>query len=307
MTNTREIGVVMRRMINQVPGLRILVEKMAANVAADPQFQRRYLASEIDLDGRLIPRSPATVTRLKHAKLQTGRFGYLGRRADEPTASHVGGHPAPCAPFEWPTWKGRELTFVAQIDFADLHNRDQFAWLPASGTLLFFVGQNEWGEYSSTNSRVIHISSAEQLMLPPDELPARLYVSFDRRITYSPLGPEDDAGQVNDDRELDDWYYGMRSAGSLPVWQLGGWPNPLQTADMRQECERRHRGLARDDFAPQNTTCFRQALDTWHLLGQFDVEGVVPPPTEFMRGFFWVKVENNEALFDQCILVGQSD
>lgn len=295
------------RLIDRIPGLRLHIEKLDAGIAADPKFRRRYLSGEIDINGRLIPRSPATVVRLKQRKLETGRIAYFGHSASGPTASFLGGSPDQTDALDWPTWEGRKLSFLAQIDLAELHDSVHLPWLPGSGKLLFFVGQNEYEQHSAEISRIIHVSAGEPSAGARRDLQTRQYVSFERRMSYAPLGPEDDAGQVDDNRELEDWYFGLFPAGHLTRWQVGGWPRPLQHNDMRHECERRYRGLEWDDFASQNTSCFQQALDTWHLIGQFDAEGLVPGSSEFMLGYFWVKVENGRAQFDRAILLGQSD
>lgn len=296
----------MQRLVDQYPWLKPFVERFAAGMAADSQFSQRYHRREIELDGQAVPRSPQTVSRVKQAKLLTGRIGYLGRIATIPTTSFIGGQPDSTASFDWPTWQGSDLTFLAQIDLADLQDGDPPEWLPSSGKLLFFVGQAE-GEYAPWISRVIHVPDSGQTEPSGQEAFKRRYLSFERHVTYAPLGPEDDTGQVDDNDEVRNWWHGLFPPSDLTLWRVGGWPTPLQTDDMRQECERISRGLAWEDHEAQRQTGFQEAMTTWHLVGQFDLEDIVGRVSGFMRGFYWVKVDSGKAMFDQARLVGQSD
>lgn len=293
------------RLEDLIPGLKFYMEKMKAGIAADPHFRRRYLSGEIDIEGRLVPRSPGTVVRLKQKVLKSGRIAYLANSPTGPTTSFLGGSPDQSAAWEWPSWDGRKLSFLAQIDLAELHNGDHLPWLPVSGKLLFFVGQNEYDEHSAAISRVLHVPITGSPVEANRDLQAREYVSFEQRMTFAPLEPEDDPGQVDDRWDFEKWYYGLLPT-PLPRWQVGGWPRPLQD-EMRYACEREYRGWKRDDLTPENASSLKQALDTWHLIGQFEAEGLIPGSSEFMRGFFWVKVENGQAQFDRAILLGQSD
>lgn len=298
----------MARLIDLIPGLRLFIEKMDRGRAIDPEFAIRYLRGEHDIDGKPIPRSPYTVPRLKLAKLQTRKMGHLGGFASEPTSSWLGGQPAECDNSLWPTHQGERLTFVAQIALHDLEGRDDIEWLPSSGHLLFFVGRNEWGGFDQMLGRVVYVPCSARTAGLASEKQVRQWIHFERLATYEALQPEDDAGQADDSRKFESWYWDISPSYSKgAAWQVGGWPQPLQTGDMRRECERRYRRLAWDDYDAMNAPDFMRELESWHLIGQFGLDAAVEKPDGFMRGFYWIKMVNGEALFNDAVLIGQSD
>jgi hypothetical protein len=52
--------------------------------------------------------------------------------------SRIGGQPSLPARFEWPTWKGKPLAFLCQIDLAALPTSARASDLPHKGYLYFF-------------------------------------------------------------------------------------------------------------------------------------------------------------------------
>jgi len=82
----------------------------------------------------------------------TDRFGHLARPAihlirGEPGGfSRLGGLPEMPAHLEWPVWKGKPLSFLAQLDLAEM-SAVLPAFLPTSGYLFFFYDQDQdvWG------------------------------------------------------------------------------------------------------------------------------------------------------------------
>lgn len=298
----------MARLVDLIPGLALFIEKLDRGRAYDPEFVNRYLRSEHDIDGQPIRRSPSTVARLKLAKLQTRKMGYLGSFASEPSSSWLGGQPAVCDNFPWPEHQGERLTFVAQIALHNLDARDGIEWLPLSGHLLFFVGRNEWEEFDQMLGRVVHVPCAARTASPAIAKEVRHWIHFERLANFEALQSDDGAGQADDNREFESWYWNI--SPSYPkgaAWQVGGWPRPLQTSDMRRECERRYRRLAWNDYPSMNTSDFTRELEFWHLIGQFGLDAAVDKPDGFMCGFYWVKVIDGRALIDEAILVGQSD
>ncbi len=295
----------MPRFIDQFPWLKPIAAKFEAGMANDPDFVGRFHRGKVDLDGRPIARSPDAVARVKQSKLRAGRTGFLANRAIGPTKSFVGGRPDEPASFVWPSWQGRNLIFLAQLDLAALPNRDHFEWLPASGRLLFFSGHNDLAEFSPEISRIIHVPETSYIGTTPDEERNRQYLSFERHNTYPALGPEDELRQADDNYEVMDWFDGLVLPQQSALWQLGGWPERWQSDDMRRECERLYRGLASDHLGVHSGTSFQKAMDTWHMIGQFDLATIVEQPSGFTCGLFWVKVENGEALFDKAVLIGR--
>ncbi len=63
------------------------------------------------------------------------------------TGSHLGGNPRLPDDFEWPTWRGVPMSFIAQIDLSELGANASAFGLPSTGVLTFFYDsrQSTWG------------------------------------------------------------------------------------------------------------------------------------------------------------------
>ena len=88
------------------------------------------LCSEAGLDHRL-----ADVRRTARASLRLTRAVGAGAELGR---SRLGGSPDVPTDFVWPTWSGRELGFVGQIDLGAIAAVDAATSLPHAGLLLFF-------------------------------------------------------------------------------------------------------------------------------------------------------------------------
>src|SRR5262245_50679165 len=64
-----------------------------------------------------------------------------------PGQSRIGGIPDLPVGFEWPRFKGRSLSFIAQLDLAEITRQTTVLSLPAQGSLCFFYDseQRTWG------------------------------------------------------------------------------------------------------------------------------------------------------------------
>ena len=94
-------------------------------------------SSHAELIALLRPAIALNATRADDAQISTG-------------ASKFGGAPDVPAEFEWPMWQGKSLTFLAQINLAEVAALDINSQLPPSGVLLFWKALDEenpiWGE-----------------------------------------------------------------------------------------------------------------------------------------------------------------
>jgi len=94
-------------------------------------------------------------------------------------ATRLGGNPDVPKDFEWPTFKGEPLTFLAQINLAHLGHTP----LPEAGWLLFFMDDVAYGDECGGDEfewfRVVYLNeSAKQLQRrphPPTEKPFEPY------------------------------------------------------------------------------------------------------------------------------------
>src|SRR5262245_865556 len=74
----------------------------------------------------------------------TSRAGHDGWSVG---SSRIGGYPDLPAGAEWPSWNGRALSFLAQLNLAELQRYRGCDVLPATGLLQFFYvsEQDTWG------------------------------------------------------------------------------------------------------------------------------------------------------------------
>jgi uncharacterized protein YwqG len=74
-------------------------------------------------------------------------FSLHDGRSSDTAASKLGGNPALPISFEWPTYRGRPLDFLLQINLRDLNGHTLAPGLPSEGLLAFFYELEEqpWG------------------------------------------------------------------------------------------------------------------------------------------------------------------
>lgn len=161
--------------------------------------------------------------------------------------SHYGGRP--CLPdgVEWPRWRGRSQSFIAQIDLGEL---GPVPGLPREGTLLFFYDAQEstWGfdPADRGSAVVLHAPTGEASTVHdwPADLPAeRRYEARTIESTLATTLPPWESAAVEAlrlSREQVSAY--MDLAASMfddEVWAsrglVGGHPDQIQ-CDMTAEC-----------------------------------------------------------------------
>ena len=202
-------------------------------------------------------------------------------------ASRLGGAPdLPAA--AWPTWQGRSLSFVAQLNLAEVVLHDARGLLPPTGWLAFFYDAQEqpWGNDPADRGRAVvqYYPAAAALTtrpLPPD-LTAAAYSAFPAAaLTFAPEltlpNPWDEDLPLPEDAFSED----QRAAyGFLLLTQHGdGTSRLLGNADnlqgpMRAQCalaSQRTSSLDSQELSPeQATTLAQQAAGEWELLLQLD-------------------------------------
>lgn len=290
----------MSELFKAIPGLRSYMDNIAAGRARDPDFDRRYYAGEIDIEGNIVPRNPKVVATIKEQILATREPALLGFESENQTKSKICGEPNLPVAVAWPCHKARPLAFIAQIDLAELPRHEAFSWLPAKGMLFFFAGydfhetidEEEWrdeGEWSEEVYRVFYSTEATApLRTAPSGAPLtgeEQNLQFDLIDTYSILLAEHDACQSDDNNELWTWRCKLDDKLSNRVnWQFGGWPRVLQNQE-------RVRGQS-----------------DAKLIGQFDIYDIAKFSGGYMRGFFMIRELDAKNLdFDKALLIGEAD
>jgi uncharacterized protein YwqG len=235
------------------------------------------------------------------------RPGVLLRSTDGASTSYLGGSPPAYPGFAWPERKGLPLGFVGCVDLSQVTTID---WLPKTGLLSFFYDfdQTAWGfdpkdrgawrvDYVPDASLVTGVAEAPATLPSESRLPRRAVTLTPASIPppwdRSPLA---EAKLPDDERErawkaldaIREEVYGGR-----PKHQMGGWPEPVQGADMDLECQLASNGIYVGDpsgYQDPRAAALRPGAADWRLLLQVDSDDDL----KVMWGdlgmiYFWVR------------------
>ncbi len=218
--------------------------------------------------------------------------------------SRFGGLPDMPAALEWPVWKGKPLGFLAQIDLAAVHAALP-SFHPEKGRLYFFFDseQGVWGGepddigawrvlFAPENLAVRHREAPEDL---PDEGVFDAKSVTPVRINLLPDSSRLPEAEFdwNKDGET---YHTLRHKPFRggPTHQMLGFPSPVQSDDMEEDCEL---FLRRSQLASPTDALHRPKPEElkagaakWRLLLQLDTDN----DTGWMWGdagtlYFWVR------------------
>jgi uncharacterized protein YwqG len=125
----------------------------------------------------------------------------------------VGGKPDLPNPLDWLSWQNKSLSFIAQINLADLPEYDFLDVLPPEGLLSFFysASQETWGldPKDKDSWKVIYFDDKylQRRDYPPDLPEEGIYnscsVEFHRSVTIPELeSPYIDLGYGKSDKEI---------------------------------------------------------------------------------------------------------
>lgn len=240
-------------------------------------------------------------------------------------ASKIGGLPDLPPGTEWPVYRSRPLSFLAQINLAEVQSFPAARQLPAHGLLSFFYDAVEqpWGFDPADEGRwrVLYFPNASQ-SLERTEWPEELddegrfdacAVSFEEDDgTMPPLDSRLFAGLEFSDDERHK-YVGLLSAleGTqwYPIHRLLGHPETIQN-DMQTECALVTNGVYLGGIVSYDDPKIQlllQGYRDWLLLFQLDSED----DARMMWGdvgrlYFWIRATDLEKQnFDACWLVLQ--
>jgi uncharacterized protein YwqG len=249
----------------------------------------------------------------------------LRTRPDEddglPTgASKIGGAPDLPSPDAWPIWKSRPLSFLAQLNLADLAPFACCDVLPRSGLLQFFYveDQSTWGfDPADRGSWAVRFE--------PDPGPldrvhgaALVYsacrLQFVEVMSAPPWESADVAALGLSDVERDSYLHAVddleRRAPDEPMHQVLGQPRAVQ-GDMQLECQLVSHGLYCGD-ASGYTSAAAAALQAgavdWRLLLQLESDDAA----DMMWGdlgalYFWMTTGAMAGRrFDEAWMICQS-
>lgn len=192
-------------------------------------------------------------------------------------SSKLGGEPDLADGSEWPSWEGKPLSFLAQLDLEEVAPFDLERLLPTTGRLLFFydaAGQ-PWGGQAADRGRwrVLWNPAGEALVrtAPPDVLPpvlelASRVVRLEVELTLPALD------RATTSRGLD-----VKRDALLVEWTDRHFPTPEHT--------KTHRLLGHADVIQGEIEI--ELGDDWTLLLQLDSEDV--SWGDAGRLYFWIR------------------
>jgi uncharacterized protein YwqG len=203
--------------------------------------------------------------------------------------ARIGGRPDLPNHIDWPTWRNEPLSFIAQLNLADLPAYDFLNILPSEGVLSFFYSARQETEgYDPRDKgswRVIHFEDKglQRRVYPPD-LPDRgrynsLAVEFQRSITipewespyldlgYGESGWEEIDKFLNLHKQVDAFLNEGRT-----INRLLGHPEQQQN-DMQTECQLVSHGMygvAYGGHSDSEVKTVKAGATDWELLLQID-------------------------------------
>jgi uncharacterized protein YwqG len=250
----------------------------------------------------------------------------------EGAGSHLGGEPLLPDGFEWPRWRGKPMSFIAQIKLADLGEHAAAFGLPLDGLLTFFYDstQTSWGfdpadKGSSVvtwfpGDRELHQRPSTQL-LPSGSRFAHLDLSFavqwtvpqfgsielewDERGAGRPVGESGDPFELETIMSLES----LLAGDDTVRHRMFGYPDQIQD-EMRTECELVTNGIYTGDSSYASDPR-RAALEAngamWQLLLQVDSdERLGTMWGDGGRIYYWIREDAlRDRAFDRVWLVFQ--
>ncbi|HMJ92847.1 MAG TPA: YwqG family protein [Allosphingosinicella sp.] len=221
--------------------------------------------------------------------------------------SKIGGRPHLSGEVEWPVWKGRLQSFLAQINLEEVRLAGGPEWLPRDGTLFFFYDseQETWGFSPEDRGSWAVIYDP----LPPptqrrEREPAPAPVEFVEQIVgmsiQTSLPSPERLGIDTSALADEEWCHFDEAMEKLdcdhPCHQIGGWPRPVQNDDMELECQLASNGVYCGDASGYGSDAARElapGASEWRLLLQLDSDD----DSGMMWGdlgtlYFWVRQQD---------------
>jgi uncharacterized protein YwqG len=209
----------------------------------------------------------------------------------------MGGAPDLPLELEWPTWHGEPLSFIAQVNLAELPHSDFLNVLPSSGTLYFFYAAKQGtsgGDPKDKGSwRVLFedVSDLYRRQLPESLSEECQYLSCSVEILHSitiPNGypPPIKNVTLSDDEDTHYIDFSMAVGKALRGPDVGkhrilGHPDRIQ-GDMQVECQLLSNGLNFEDgidLDDPKVVALTADAERWELLLQVD--------TDYEAGMQW--------------------
>lgn len=236
----------------------------------------------------------------------------------EDRSSWIGGDPRVPPDFKWPSWQGRPMTFLAQMDLSEVAAALREPWFPTHGQLYFFhaSGDPELGDEPTERGswRVIYSRAERSTLTAPNSGSRDMRVFPRTNVTFRRIESLPSEERVMNGREpTNEEFETLLAAQDAPFkghprHQMFGYPVPEQNDNMELESELALRGLT---YADEGSNEYRDATREaaqWHLLLQLDTDDDLQMMWE--DGgllFFWIKqTDAAQGNFDRVWMVLQS-
>ncbi len=198
-----------------------------------------------------------------------------------PFVSRFGGKPDLPIEYSWPIWKGRPLSFIAQINLTELPEIPDRNFLPRSGLLYFFydaereaIGYelDERGSYAvlyanPDASQVINRALPDQLTDDEIIIPARIKFEI---VESEPGWEHTYIGELLKSLDKSLKYGRVVSVGtnSIEGHRILGYPMPVQTPPA-MDCEAIMMGWKNSEMSNSSIKDItREGIGNWELLLQ---------------------------------------
>ena len=225
------------------------------------------------------------------------------RKTNASTKSYLGGDPYLPPGVTWPSRDGKDLTFLACLDLAEVSATGTISWLPNQGILLFFYdAENQpWGFDPKDRGgwSVIYVDEIgvnESAKVPT--LP-QFFVEFEEVESLPDWQRFDELGIDLDASDIDTYIDGyFEWNGENMVHQIGGYPRPVQGDDMELEAQLASNGVYCGDgtaYQSEEGKRLESGAKDWRLLLQFSSDDDL----DVMWGdvgdlYFWVKEQDSQ-------------
>jgi uncharacterized protein YwqG len=237
--------------------------------------------------------------------------------------SRIGGLPSLPDGMAWPEWKGKPLSFLCQLNLAEIPEACDRQDLPKTGMLYFFYDQEQstWGfdPKDQGSWRVLYSAASPATDVPraaPPGLAAEAIfkgksVSFTPAQTYPDWDDDRVMALDLDDNQLNEYSdLCAKVFEDAPAHCLFGYPMPVQGNGMDLECQLASNGLYCGDatgYQDPKAKTLEAGRSDWMLLFQLDTDD----DTGMMWGdcgmiYFWIRKQDlKEGRFDKCWLILQ--
>jgi uncharacterized protein YwqG len=284
--------------------------------AFEPTWEDDPLAGVPDTPFSTLPALPAarlaTVEELRQLCGELGRPEWADEAASlalrsirlthgDAGRSWLGGSPGTPTPLAWPTWKGRELAFLAQLDLAELPESD----LPRGGALLVFFALDQapagYSPDEAGSCRVIHVDAGpHERMVRDGALPEiRLTATEELTLPLDPVSFEPEFSELETWNELRERLAGLQgielediTGDYHALHRMLGYPDSLADS-MASEADLLARGV---DVGLEPYTDLTAEPEGWRLLLQLssdDDAGI--SLGAFERLFVWIRDDDLRA------------